>query len=409
MSTSTHQIAIKARDNTGPAFDSISKRARSSGGSISKILGGALAAVGAYMSFRSAINGIKELGRLSDIAQKTSTNVGELTRMTAAFGALGVNMSVDGLAKSMAFMSRTTGRSGMEGFYKTIGEIAKVPDVAERGKLAIQAFGRSGWELTPLINAGAEGVEALRAVADAMPEIPQSAASAGDAVSDAMGFAADQAKSIWMQGLGLICGWFDNQFKGGVREASLAAGNYVEYYTRVGVAKAITYFKKAQEYFKRYGDAVGTFIGAKIGGETWEEAWRQAGEAYDLAVEDYKEVAAELDRIEAGRLARFERKFEDRKTAIEKFQQAYEKAAKSVKRNSRAIAREEQRKTATRITNELVLGGSNAALKMQILGPSFQSEQKKQTSYLEKIAAATQKTAANTENDGESLHPEVLD
>ena len=54
-------------------------------------------------------------------------------------------------------------------------------------------------------------------------------------------------------------------------------------------------------------------------------------------------------------------------------------------------------RTQTRISNDLIMGGSNAAMRLQLLGPTLQSESKKQTSLLEKIATNTEKTADNTE------------
>ena len=76
------------------------------------MVGGALAAAGAYLSLGAVKGGIDELGHLSDIAMKTSTNVGELTQMTAAFGALGIqNMSVENLAKSFDYCMKVKSES----------------------------------------------------------------------------------------------------------------------------------------------------------------------------------------------------------------------------------------------------------------------------------------------------------
>lgn len=199
MSQSTHQIKVKGVDQTGGAFSSIKNRAAATGAQVRSMLGGALAAAGAYLGFRAVKGGIDELGHLSDIAQKTSTSVGELTQTAAAMGALGIqNMGVDQLAKSFDYMAKTTGRTGMAGFYQTIAELGKIEDVAQRGQEAMKIFGRSGMEFMPLINAADTSVEALQTVVAAMPKVPQSAADAGDAMSDAMGFAANQVKSIWL-------------------------------------------------------------------------------------------------------------------------------------------------------------------------------------------------------------------
>ena len=393
MSRSTHQFEIKGVDKSAGAFGSIKGRAAATSAQIRSMVGGALAAAGAYLGFRSIKAGVDELGHLSDIAQKTSTYVGELTRTAAAMSALGIqNMGVDQLAKAFDYMAKSTGRTGMEGFYQTIDELGKIPSVAERGQAAIQVFGRSGMEFMPLINAADESVNALATVVAAMPAIPQSAADAGDAMSDAMGFAAKQVKSIWLQGLGAICGWFDNEYKGGVREASLQAGNYMEYYAKMAVTKCLAWYQKVQEYLKRFGDYVGAFVGSLMGGGGFGDAVEMASQAWDQALRQYDDVAAEIDEREAARTERFKREFEERAIAIEKFQGAYDKAAISIAKRKDIAGG-----SRTRISNDLVLGGSNAATRMQILGPTLQSESKKQTAILERIADNTEKTADNTE------------
>lgn len=400
MSRSTHQFEIKGVDKSAGAFGSIKGRAAATSAQIRSMVGGAIAAAGAYLSFRAIAGGVNELGHLSDVAQKTSTDVGELTRTAAAFSALGVNMGVDQVGKAFDYMAKSTGRTGMEGFYQTIAELGKIPDASERAQEAMKVFGRSGMEFMPLINAADNTVEALQTVVNAMPAVPQSAADAGDAMSDAMGFAAKQVKSIWLQGLGAICGWFDNEYKGGVREASLQAGNYMEYYAKMAVTKCLAWYQKVQEYLKRFGDYVGAFVGSLMGGGGFGDAVEMASQAWDQALRQYDDVAAEIDEREAARTERFKREFEERAIAIEKFQGAYDKAAISIaKRKEIAAANAEDIAggSRTRISNDLVLGGSNAATRMQILGPTLQSESKKQTSILERIAANTEKTADNTE------------
>ena len=403
MSKSTHQIEIKGVDKSAGAFNSIKGRAAATSGQIRSIVGGAIAAAGAYLSFQAIKAGIDELGHLSDIAQKTSTSVDELTQTAAAMGALGIqNIGVDQLGKAFDYMAKTTGRTGMEGFYQTIGELGKIPDVAQRGQEAMRIFGRSGMEFMPLINAADTSVEALQTVVNAMPSVPQSAANAGDAMSDAMGFAANQVKSIWLQGLGAICGWFDNEYQGGVREASLKAGNYLEYYAKVGVSKALKWYGKITEYLKRYSNSIGAFIGAKMGGASWSEAFDAAAGEYERTKSHYDEVAEELERKDEERTERFRRTFEDRKIAIEKFQGAYEKAAVSIKKREELDSKDAvDVYHKTKVSNELIMGGSNAATRLQLLGPTLQSESKKQTAILEKIAANTEKTADNIEKQEE--------
>ena len=395
MSQSTHQIRVQAKDQTSAAFGSIKSRAAATGAQIRSMLGGALAAAGAYLGFRAVKGGIDELGHLSDIAQKTSTSVGELTQTAAAMGALGIqNMGVDQLAKSFDYMAKTTGRSGMAGFYQTIAELGKIEDVAQRGQEAMKIFGRSGMEFMPLINAADTSVEALQTVVAAMPKVPQSAADAGDAMSDAMGFAANQVKSIWLQGLGAICGWFDNEYAGGVREASLTAGNYMEYYAKTAAAKCIMWYRKVQEYLKRFGDAIGTFVGVKMAGGSWGEAWDMAGDAYKQAALEYEDVAKDLEKQEKERTERFKREFEDRAIAIKKFQGSYDSAAISIKKRQEKTNGELEGLAlkAPQVRNELILGG-NEANRVALLGPQLQNETKKQTGILDRIAENTKNTA----------------
>ncbi len=405
MSSSTHQIQLKGVDKTAPAFGSVQSRAAATGAQIRSMLGGALAAAGAYLSFRAIKGGIDELGHLSDVAMKTSTSVDELTQTATAMSALGIqNMGVEQLGKAFDYMAKTTGRTGMAGFYETIGEIGKVEDVAERAQMAMKVFGRSGMELMPLINAADTSVEALATVVKAMPKVPQAAANAGDAMSDAMGFAAQQAKSIWLQGLGAICGWFDNEYTGGVREASLSAGNYMEYFAKTAVAKCLAWYQKIQEYLKRYGDFWGALIGAKMGGASWGEAFDMADKAYSQAIRQYNDVAEEIEQKEAERTERFKREFEERAIAIKKFQGAYDEAAISIEQRQEKAAEGNELANALlktpQIRNELIMGGSNEANRIAMLGPQVQNESKKQTGLLEKIAANTERVVDNTGSEG---------
>ena len=84
MSKSSHQIAVTGVDQTAKTFQSIQARAIATGRRISSVMGGAIAAAGAYLSFRSIKGGIDELGSLSDMAMKAGTSVEFLTKATTA-------------------------------------------------------------------------------------------------------------------------------------------------------------------------------------------------------------------------------------------------------------------------------------------------------------------------------------
>lgn len=409
MSKSAHQIAVKAADQTAGGFASIKNRAAATGAQIRSIVGGAIAAAGAYLGFRAVKGGIDELGHLSDIARKTGTNVAELTSAAQALSILGIqNMGVDQIGKAFDYLQKTTGRSGMEGFYQTIDEIAKIPDVAKRGQEAMRIFGRSGMEFMPLINAANSGTDAIRGVISAMPAVPQAAADAGDAVSDAMSIAATGVKSIWLQGIGAVCDWINQFFPGGVREAAAQAAAWLEYYAKVGASNALYYFHKVQNFFEEGTAYWATLIGAMASGSSISEAMKFAGEQYEFERDANRDIEASEKESLDRRVENWRKAYEERKKIIEALQANYDKAAvKSGSKFSASIA--DAAKSIKAVRNDLIMGGSNAATRLQILGPSLQTESKKQTALLEKIANNTEKTADNTEADksGDSL--EVID
>lgn len=405
MSTSTHQIAIKGVDKTAQAFQSIQSRAAAAGSRIASVVGGAIAAAGAYLSFKAFADGAKELSKLSDIAQKTGTSVDALTQSTSAFRILGVNMGAEQMAKAMFTMQRTMGRTGLEGLYKTIEELGKIPDEAKRAQLAMQVFGRAGMELMPLINAADGGTAALQNVIAAMPKVPQAAADAGDAMADSMDMAATEVKSIWLQAIGKVCDWFDSMFAGGIREATALVCNWVEHAVkRMGISVA-SQFSKIQEYLKPFGAAIGSFVGALAGGGTLEDALDMAGQEYAQEVAEYEESAAEIDRLEQERLAREEARYNARREAAKQLGEAYKNAARGLRANKAAIEGVAQAaaEKAVRITNQLINGNSNAQRRLEAMGPQY-NETKKQTTLLEKIEKNTAKSA---EDSGETVYPET--
>lgn len=405
MSHSTHQLAMKGVDQTASAFASIQARAALTGAQIRKVVGGAISAASAYLSVRAVGSAIQELGELSDIAQKTSTSVDELTRATTAMGVLGINMDVNSLAKAFQMMEKNTGRSGLQGFYDTIGELGKIPDTADRAAAAMQVFGRSGMEFMPLINAADETTNALEDVIKAMPGISQAAADAGDDAADAMAIAAAGVKSIWQTGIGTIVGWFSKNYTGGIRQAAAEGANTLVYYAKTSVAVAIAAFQRLVQFWKAYTawySAVGDFIGAKIGGMSFAESWDYAAQNLGL---DLEEINIEMERIDdqlSERTSRFTMEWEDRKAAVERFYKAYDRAAKSSKARELRDFGAMQAAKATALRNELIMGGSAAALKLAVNGPQYRDEVKKQTTILERIAKNTEKTAENTKESGES-------
>ena len=400
MSTSTHQIQVKGVDKTAGAFQSIKNRAAAAGADIRKLVGGAIAAAGAYLSVRAVGSAVNELGHLSDVAQKTSTNVSDLTRATTALNILGLSADTDQLAKAFQLMEKNTGRSGMQGFYDTIGELGKIPDAGERAAAAMKVFGRSGLEFMPLINAADESTDALQGVIAAMPGVSDAAAKAGDEASDAMRIAGQNFKSIWLNGIGTVVGWFSENYEGGIRQAASEAANTLAYYAKMAAAKCIGWGQRIVEYWRgvqAYWESVGDRIGAFFGGMSWAEAGEYAEQNYQAAMDGFAERMNEIDEIEARRTERFRQEFEDRAAVIEKFYKHYDDAARSTANREARDLGTLSASRAPAIRNTLILGESNAALRTALIGPQLQNEQKKTNSLLEKIAKNTEKTANNTE------------
>ena len=414
MSNSTHQVAVKATDQTAGAFRSIQSRATAASARLRSVLGGALAAAGAYMGFRSVMEGINNLGHLSDVAQKTSTSVDELTRAGTAMNILGIqNMSIEQLAKAFDYMQKTTGRSGMEGFYQTIREIGKLPDAAERGQAAMAVFGRSGMEFMPLINAADKSANALKDVIDVMPGIPQSAADAGDDAADAMAIMSDNVKNIWQMGIGTIVGWFGKNYEGGIRTAALNASNSMILYARIAVQTALQYYRKFSGFFEKVGGWVGTFAGTMMAGGG-------IGEAFKAANEDWRETAKAQDVVEEAlekrdreRRERWGAEWEERRAKISRFAKSYNNAVRTTRdRNlldgEDPLAQDAVGK-AKKFQNELVMGGSHRASQLAAMGPQMTNEIKKQTGILEKIRVNTQKTEEHVRDSGNVMEVKVTE
>lgn len=249
MSQSSHKIAIDAKDQTAGAFDSIASRARVTGSQIKKMVGGALIGAGAYLGLNKIGDGVDELGKLSDVAQKAGVNVDELTKAATAFSVVGIqNMGVDEIGKAFAMMGKNNGRTGLGGFFQTIEEIGKIEDLSERSKKAMEVFGRSGLEFMPLINAAKSGTEAIREVVNAMPGVSQAAANAGDAMADAKKIGAEAFHSIWLNAIGKVCELFGVN----IRNSAVSMAAYMDFGARVAWRYLKAFFDSNDEGAKRF-------------------------------------------------------------------------------------------------------------------------------------------------------------
>lgn len=417
MSKSSHQIAVTGVDKTAKTFQSIQARAIATGNRIASVMGGAIAAAGAYLSFRAIKGGIEELGQLDDIAAKTGTDVNEITKAVNGLQILGIATDINSFAKALMLMEKNTGRSGLGGFYETISAIGKIPDVAERGKEAMRVFGRSGLELMPVINAANNGTAALEGVINAMSGVSSAAAKAGDDVADGMKIVSDKFRSLWLSTIGNIAKKLTGLLPTSFRQSMAIIMAYAEYYAESigdiwdGMVRRIS---GAFDIFRARGGALGAGISAtweKLfgSGGSWGDVWKIIQDAYDAP---FKETERDLEELDDRSMARA-KKLEQALEAAYNLQKNYDAATSGGNGGKSAAPLAEEigttaAKAAHRVTNQLMLAGSSAANRLSVLGPEYQNETKKQTDLLRKIAQNTEKTAENTDDMGDSYTPTDL-
>ena len=383
MSKSTHNLAINATDNTASAFQSIQARAIAAGNRISKVMGGAIAAAGAYLSFRSIKGGVDELGNLSDMAMKAGTSVEFLTSAATAFNVAGLNIGTDQLVKAMQYLEKATGKTGEGAFFDAIKSLSAIEDPVKRGAEATRLFGRSALELQPLINGGDEVVQKFRTLQSLMPGVSTSAANAGDGIADAMTVAGKGVQSLWLRAIGFVARLWTDDLPGGVRAGVLASLNWVEYALRKTYNSATRWGAKIGSAFQALGNWA-------VNGYTWEQAWSEYGEVSELIDQDINRKQAENEKRRADYMAKLA------SLSVDDLANAFGARNGSTAATAEAAAQAAAQR-AVRVTNQLIEGGSNAQRRLSILGPDYQNEQKKQTDYLKKIAENTKQTAENIE------------
>lgn len=455
MSSSTHQIAVKGVDQTGKAFQSIQARAISTGNRIASMMGGAIAAAGAYLSVRAFTNGAKELGKLSDEAMKAGMSVEELTASSTAFQVAGLNLSVETLTKSMQYLQKNTGQGGMDNFYKTLEGIAKIEDPAERGAELMKNFGRAGMELQPLVNGGADAIAKMRELQGIMPSVSQSAADAGDKAADAMQMLGDGMKAQFLEAVGKIAAWLDEKIPGGLRAGALKALAWTEWLgkammstfnllgTKIFATGALVYdsfipalklvggvFEKiwqvAEGLFTYLTSAIGSVVmllvdsatkGPAAAWEVFKGTWSEMNKDFTNKMTDWSMFDGPIDQInqaldvwndtidQAGK--DFDKTMMDaantRDAQIDKINKAnVDKLASALGSGGAAgeEAANKAAKAAGHASNKMIMGGSYAALKMGMQGPTLQGEMKKQTSVQKNIEKYTKKISEK-QNDSD--------
>lgn len=380
MSKTIHEIAIKGKDQTAGAFGSIAARAKMTGAQIRSVMGGALAAAGTFMGIRAISGSVSEMGRLSDQAMKAGTSVRDLTQASIAFNVAGLEIGVDQLTRSMLYLEKNTGKTGMSAFYDTIAQIAAIEDPAKRGAELVKNFGRSGMELQPLIAGGAEAVEKFQTLASIMPGLSDAAANAGDSVADAQMFLGNGVKTLWQEVIGKVIRMWSEDFPGGVRAGALNAVNWIE-----------TFAKKCYAWIAKLGTNVMSF-GALLGDIFTmgpQAAWQLYLDTNAAADSDFEQ------RIDRANKSREEYVSKLKTLNVDDLANPFSKRGKSAAESASAASTISSKA----IRNELVLAGSNDAAKLAAFGPQYQSETKKQTQLQKKLVESAEEIAQRLEDD----------
>lgn len=288
------KVKIGAQDSTAAAFNSVENRMRVMGNaanvvnaSLARIGGaltiGALAGVG-----RAALNAADEIKDMSDrlgistealsqyqhVAKMSGADFDSLTtaikysERTISEAAAGSKQATDALA-DVGLAARDLAAMSPETAFERIGDaIGKLPSASDRTAAAMKLFGRSGTDLIPVFQDGAEGVRALREEADrlglTLDRISADKAAAANDALDKMGGAFKAlAREISVEAAPALEG-----FANRVTEA-LAAGNMREAFREAWKATADAPPEVAAEFRRIFYDAADPDLGKAAAVRYW--------------------------------------------------------------------------------------------------------------------------------------------
>lgn len=407
MSSSTHQIKVKAVDNTASGFKSIQKTAFNASSSIKKMIGGAVAAAGAYMGTKAIVSTVQELGSLSDIAQRTKTSVEELTQATTAFNILGIqHMGIEQFSKALDRMQKNTGRQGLTGFYETLTQLSKINSLTDSTKETMRIFGdEAGAFLMPLVEGAKNGTVHLQNVISLMPKITTTAANSGDAAADSLALIIDKFKSDWNNTIGDIVSWLDSKFPNGIRVATLKALAYWDYYFQTFKNWLSDHTSWITNTFKNIG-VFGRVVGSFFTGKSSVPMKEISNVNKDSPASKLEKRLAEIEKLCKSMDKAVTSPTGDNKKYIAPFEPPVD-IDTSVQDALDFFDNEDKDKDVkeqNKIVNDLIYGNTNEATKLAMLGPELRESQK-QTKLLEDIKRNTANTNTTIQNSmiGNSL------
>lgn len=205
------RLDAKSKD-ASKGFDlSFGKIGLAAGVAGAAVKAGMMAVEGATAAARAVVDGFGQAidlgGQLTDLSSRTGETAGNLLLLQRAFensgvGAEKVGTSINKLQKFMAeaaaggasqtatldalgiSMADLAGKTPTEQMQVLAQKIGSISDPAERARVAMTVFGKSGGELLPLLNNFAGEIEGAKGQLGSMPELMNRSAKALDDLGD---------------------------------------------------------------------------------------------------------------------------------------------------------------------------------------------------------------------------------
>lgn len=205
MAKSEVKITAKGVDKTRGMFRTIRGNIAKVGASAKRIaLGVAAVGTGIAAGFTAGLLAVRsvsrELSTLSDRAAQVGESSSNLSRLSTAFGVLGVKgADLETITKGLQKMTQTTGRVGVSGLKQTLAEIASIGDEQGRIQKLSDTFGKAfGPGMAALVRQGPEALlEGFDEVLAAMPAVSDSLTDRADRLADAFELAGENIKTGW--------------------------------------------------------------------------------------------------------------------------------------------------------------------------------------------------------------------
>lgn len=141
-----------------------------------RMAGIGVAAVGGLFASARAFGNAGDA--LEEMSQRTGWAVEDLSALRYGAGLAGVEMSA--LEKAVRFMQKGGGTGSLAEIKAIADQLGTIDDPGERARAALEAFGKAGTDLLPLLNNGSAGIEAMMRQAERLGMV-MSATEATDA------------------------------------------------------------------------------------------------------------------------------------------------------------------------------------------------------------------------------------